>query len=104
MALWEKMGVLQLALQPNFWVAMTTCNSQYFYVVNVIKQIAWVVELQLIIYMVQLIAIQLQLCRNHTFSTTMQPHYNYSHDVMLTLIIFIHPLKLNMWHYEDFWI
>jgi len=41
---------------------------------------------------------------NHTFSTTMQPHYNYSHDVMLTLIIFIPPLKLDMWHYEDFWI
>jgi hypothetical protein len=36
--------------------------------------------------------------------TTMQLHYNYSHNIMLTLIFFIHPLKLDMWHYEIFWI
>jgi hypothetical protein len=29
-------------------------------------------------------------------------HYN--HNIMLMLVIFIHPLKLDMWHYEDFWI
>ncbi len=52
----------------------------------------------------QLIAIQLQLCQNHSFSTIMELHYNYSHNVMLTLVIFIHPLKLNTWHYEGFWI
>jgi hypothetical protein len=99
-----KRGVLQLALQLSFWVVMTTCNSPYFYTLSVIKQVAWVVQLQLIIYVVQLIATRLQLCRNHSFSTIMQLHYNYSHNVMLTLLIFIHTLKLDMWHYEDFWI
>jgi hypothetical protein len=39
----KKMGVLWLALQLNFWVALDTCN--------------WVADLQLSIYMVQLIAI-----------------------------------------------
>jgi hypothetical protein len=34
---------------------MTTCNSTYFYVVSAITQIAWIVELQLIVYMVQFI-------------------------------------------------
>jgi hypothetical protein len=33
---YEKRGVLQLALQLCFLVAMITCNSLYFYVVNVI--------------------------------------------------------------------
>jgi hypothetical protein len=31
----KKRGILQLALQLNFWVAMTTCNSLYFYIVKV---------------------------------------------------------------------
>jgi hypothetical protein len=53
------MGVLQLALQLNFWIAKHTCNSLYLYVVNANGQDAWVAKLQLIIYMVQLIATQL---------------------------------------------
>jgi hypothetical protein len=53
--------------------------------------------------MVKLIAIQLQIYQNNSFSTTMQLHYNYTHDVMLTSLIVIHPLKFNMWHHEDFW-
>jgi hypothetical protein len=40
--IWEKKGVLQLALQFNFWIAMTICNSLYFYVVSAIGQVAWV--------------------------------------------------------------
>jgi hypothetical protein len=51
----------------------------------------------------QLIATQLLLNENNSFSTTMQLHYNYTHDVMLTSLIFIHLLKYDMWHYEDFW-
>jgi hypothetical protein len=57
-------------------------------------------KLQLIIYMVQLITIQLQLYHNNFFSTTMQLPYDYIHNVML-LSFFIHPSKFNMWHYED---
>jgi hypothetical protein len=66
--------------------------------------IGQVAELQLTVYIVQFIAIQLQLCYNHPISTIMQLHYNYSHNIMLSLVIFIHPIKLNMWQYEDFWI
>jgi hypothetical protein len=99
----RKRGVLQLALQRNFWVVGDTCNSLYLYVLNVNKQVTWVVELQLTIYMVQLITIQLQLYQNNSFSITMQLHYNYTHDVMLTSLIIIHLLKFDTWHYGDFW-
>jgi hypothetical protein len=53
--------------------------------------------------MVQVIVTQLQFYQNNSFSITMQFHYNYTHDVMLTSLIFIHPLKSNMWHYEKNW-
>jgi hypothetical protein len=95
----KKMGVLQLAFQLNFWVVKDTCNSLYLYVVGVNRQVAWVV----IVYMMQLIVTQLQLYQNNSFSTTMQLHYNCTHGVMLTLLIVIHLLKSNTWHYEDFW-
>jgi hypothetical protein len=44
-----KKGVLQLTLQLNFWIAKTTCNSLYLYIVNANKQVA---KLQLIVYIV----------------------------------------------------
>jgi hypothetical protein len=84
------MGVLQLALQLNFWIAKDTCNSLYLYVMSVNGQDAWVAKLQLIIYMVQLIAVQLQFNQNNSFSTTIQLHYNYTHDVMLMSLIVIY--------------
>jgi len=28
----------------------------------------------------------------------------YNHNVTLMLLIFIHRLKFDMWHYQDFWI
>jgi hypothetical protein len=37
-----KNGVLQLALQFNFWVALDTCNSLYLYAMNVNRQTAQV--------------------------------------------------------------
>jgi hypothetical protein len=46
---WEK-GVLPLALQFNFWVVEHTCNSLYLHTMSVNRQVAWVEELQLIIY------------------------------------------------------
>jgi hypothetical protein len=36
---YEKKGVLQLALQLNFWVVEDTCNSLYLYVVSANGQI-----------------------------------------------------------------
>jgi len=59
-------------------------------------------ELQLTKYMAQLITTQLQFNQNNSFSTTMQLHYNYTHDAILMSLIIIHILKSNMWHYEDF--
>jgi len=60
-------------------------------------------ELQIIVYTMQFIAIQLQLYQNNSFSTTMHLHYNCTHNVKLMSLIVIHLLKSNMWHYENFW-
>jgi len=38
-SLWKK-GVLQLALQFNFWVESDICNSLYLYAVSAIGQVA----------------------------------------------------------------
>jgi hypothetical protein len=51
----RKLGVLQWAFELNFWVAEDTCHSLYLYVVSVNGQVAWIVELQLIIYMMRFI-------------------------------------------------
>ncbi len=59
--------------------------------------------MQLNIYTMQLIAIQLQFNQNNLFSTIMQFHYNSTHDFMLMSLIVIHILKFDTWHYEDFW-
>ncbi len=48
-------------------------------------------------------ATQLQLNQNNSFSTTIQLHYNYTHDGMMTSYIIIHLLKFDIWPYEDFW-
>jgi hypothetical protein len=58
-------------------------------------QLTWVLtdklhELQLTICTMQLIVIQLQFSQNNSFSTTIQLHYNYTHDVMLVSLIVIH--------------
>jgi hypothetical protein len=70
---------------------------------SAIGQVAWITKLYLIVYMVKFIAIQLRIYPNNSFLTTMQLHYNYTHDVMLASLIVIHALKIYMWHYEDFW-
>jgi hypothetical protein len=57
--------------------------------------------LQFTVHTMQFIAIHLQLNQNNSFSTIMQLHYNYNHDVMLTSLIVIR--LSNKWHYEDFW-
>ncbi len=93
----EKYG---LAIQ--FWIAKDTCNSTYLYVMSVNKQIARIAKLQFTVYMMRFIVIQLQLNQNNSFSTIMQFHYNYTHDVMLTSLIVINLLKSNMWHYKKF--
>jgi len=77
------------------------CNSHIYMLWVLLDKLQKLQELQLAVYMVQLIITQLQLCCNNLFSTTMQLPYDYNHNVMLTSF-FIHPSKFNMWHYEDF--
>jgi hypothetical protein len=55
----KKKGVLQMALQLTLWVVEDTYNSLYLYAMSANQQLAWVTKLQLIIYMVQFITIQL---------------------------------------------
>jgi hypothetical protein len=95
-------GALHLALQPSFWIAKDICNSLYLYIESANEQVAWVAELQLIVYIMQFIITQLQVSQNNWFLTTIQLYYNYTHDVMLMSLIVIHLLKSHMWDYEDF--
>ncbi len=83
-----------MALQLNFWIVKDICNSLYLYVMNFNGQVTWIAKLQLIVYIVQLIVTQLQLNQNNSFSTTIQLHYNYTHNVMLMSLIVIHLLNL----------
>jgi hypothetical protein len=99
----KKRDVLQLVLQLNFIIVEDTYNSLYLYDVSANEQVAWVGELQLIVYTMQFIVTQLQLNQNNSFSTIMQFHYNCTHDVMLTSLIVIHLLIFDRWHYEIFW-
>ncbi len=99
----KKKNVLQLVLQFNFSIAMTTCNLVYFTLWMLSYKLHELQELQFIVYAIQLIVIKLQLYGNNLVSTSMQLH-NYNHNIMLPLLIFIHPLKFDMWHYDDFWI
>jgi hypothetical protein len=64
---YEKKGCFIIGLNLNFWVASDICNSLYLHGINVNGQVAWIVELQLTICMVQIITIQLQLCQNNSF-------------------------------------
>jgi hypothetical protein len=62
----KQRGVLQLALQLNFWVAEDTYNSMYLYAMNVKEQVAWIAKLQFIIYIVQhIVTLSKQLIFNY---------------------------------------
>ncbi len=39
----KKMGVLQLALQLNFWIAKDTYNTLYLYAMSANRQVTWIV-------------------------------------------------------------
>jgi hypothetical protein len=93
--LWKQGLVLQLALQFNFWVVKDICNSLYLYVVSANEQIAWVAKLQNC-NSSYIWCNSLQFNQNNSFSTTMQFHYNCTHNVMLMSLITIHLLKSNM--------
>jgi hypothetical protein len=48
-------SLIVIHLLKSKHVAKDICNSLYLYIVNVNGQITWIVELQFIVYMVQLI-------------------------------------------------
>ncbi len=79
----RKKGVLQLDLQLSFRVAMTTYNSMYFYILNVITQVAEVATH--CIY-----DANHRICCNNSFPTTMQFSYDYNHNLVLTSFLSIH--------------
>jgi hypothetical protein len=84
----RKKGVLQLALQFNFWVAEDIYNSLYLYAMNANGQVT-----THHIY---------DAIHCNSFSAIMQFHYNCTHDVMLMSLIIIHLLKFDTWHYAFF--
>jgi hypothetical protein len=45
----------------------------------------------------------MQFYQNNFVFTTMQLHYNYTHNIMLMSLIVIHPLKYDKWHFEKIW-
>jgi hypothetical protein len=61
----KKKGLWQLALQTQFLNCIRHSQSFYLYGVSANGQVAWVAKLQFIIYMMQLITTQLQLCHNN---------------------------------------
>jgi hypothetical protein len=74
------------------------------FVINLVTQFFnYKRHLQLTMYTMQLIAIQLQFRQNNLFATIMQLHYNSTHDVILTLTIVIHILNLTCSIMNIFW-
>jgi hypothetical protein len=96
-------GVLQLALHLIFEFEQPLVTHHIFMLWVLLDKLHKLQELQLTIYIMQLIVIQLHLCCNNCFSTTMQLPYDCNHNVMLTSF-FIHSSKYNTWHYEDFFV
>jgi hypothetical protein len=89
---YEKKGCFTTSLVTQFLSCKKKLNSLYLYTMSANEQVAWIIELQFTIYMVQFIATQLQFSQNNLFSTTMQFYYNSTHDVMLTPVIVINLL------------
>ncbi len=105
-SLWEK-KCFQFGLQFNFRVAMTICNSLYFYT----HECNWTSCMNCkrcnspyIFHPSATHCNSLQLYHNdYSFSTTMQFPCDYNHNVMLTSFL-IHSSKFNTWHYDLFWV
>jgi hypothetical protein len=95
MRVMKKKSVLQLALQLNFWVVKDICNSLYLYAMTFNRQVAWVAKLQLIVYMVQLIVIQLHSVKVIHFQLLFNSIIT-SHDVMFDVINCHQHIKI--WH------
>ncbi len=87
----------------SFWIAMTICNSLYFYThecyrtnyMNYKRCNSLYIRSHFNATHCNLVATR----RNNSFSITMQLPYDYNHNITLTSF-FIHSSKFNMWHYE----
>ncbi len=85
----KKKGVLQLALQLNFWVASNTCNSPYLYIMSVIEQVVTIAKVA-IHHIYDAIHYNSITTLSQQFFSTMQLPYDYNHNVMLMSFSSIH--------------
>jgi hypothetical protein len=100
-SLWEKGVFCNWTCNSIFEFHLTLATHHISTLWMLSNKLQELQKLQLIVYTMQFITTQLQLCCNNSFSTTMQLPCDYNHNVMLTSF-FIHTSKFNMWHYEDF--
>ncbi len=99
---YEKKGCFATGLAIQFFELHQILVTHHIYMLWVLlDKLKELQQLQFIVYTIQLITTQLQLCHNNSFSTTMQCPYDYDDNVML-MSFFIHTSKFNTWHYEDF--
>jgi hypothetical protein len=98
-----KKGVLQLALQLNFWVTLDICNSLHLYAMSVIGQVTRIARVAS--HHIYIWCNSLQLYYNFVTTTPFQLLCN---SPMTTIIMScwchfssIHQ-NFNTWHYEDF--
>jgi len=61
---------------------------------SAIEQVTWVIKVGAFYNSSYIQCNSMQFYQNNPFSTTMELHYKYNHNVMLSLLIFIHPLNL----------
>jgi hypothetical protein len=100
--LWKKKGFCNSPCNIIFGVSEDICNSLNLYIVSAKGEVTWVIELQLIKYMMQLNVTHCNwiatLSKQFILKLLCKLHYNCTHNVMMMSSIVIHLLKYNMWH------
>ncbi len=89
-------GVADPRVLGSLWQKWVFCNWHC----NSIFELHWTLATYYIYNVTHCNSIVTQ-SKQH-ISTTMQFHYNCTHDVMLISLIVIHSLKFDIWHYEKF--
>ncbi len=101
---YEKKGCIIIGLATQF----LNCIEHLQFTVFICQECKWTICMNYRVIIHHICnAIHLQFYQNNSFSNTMQPHYNCSHDVMLRSLIVIHLLKydngtMNIFGYNFF--
>ncbi len=99
---YEKKGCIIIGLATQF----LNCIEHLQFTVFICQECKWTICMNYRVIIHHICnAIHLQFYQNNSFSNTMQPHYNCSHDVMLRSLIVIH-LTVELWIFLDtifFW-